>query len=647
MKSLIPIFEIIVCMNFLFVVGALFFKKILFPQQPSYQLRLARLLFLSCILSSIAVHFINLPQKSILAHIVPNNIISKSSYHSIQNKIHDSINEVTISVSSKPKIDLAYIYLIISTIFFAGMVYRTRKLYKDISKTKAIIASAPSYKKYRKLIIKISDQCVIPFSIRFIRNSYIVLPVSILHSATNTKLAITHEGQHHRQGDCLWAYLIEFTRIIFWFNPAINYWHKQFQELQELACDETLVSKNRVSAHDYGSCLFEVTQKASEYFHRHHENIACIAQMISGHKNEASLITKRIGMLSTYKNERLTKTMLAAMLAISVISIIGPLGTAYATKGWIAQNRNIAFDSIDMSSIDPKIQNIAIKEITNTVNQSHAKSGAIVIADARTGKMVAFAEAGLSSESNSWRSRIFYPASTIKPFIAAAAIDAGVASVSTIYDCHEPYQIDGKLFTNSDPEMGSRLSITDAMASSVNTCFIKLAQETGLIKTRQILSRFGFDMNAKWDNKHSDAFNLANAAMGSSIPVTLKTLTNAFTMLANEGHLVHSSSESAVSEETAKTVTKLLEKVVTNGTGKRAAIANVLVAGKTGTLSNDTHTSSLALFAGYVPSHSPRYVSIVVIENAEMNGSLFKANGGNVAAPAFHNVLEKSLAVSK
>lgn len=644
MNSFIPIFEIMICMNFLLAVSAIFIKKIIFTQKPSYQLHLARLLFLSCIFSPIAVHFVNLPQKN-LNHITPTHVIKESAYNSIKNNFYKNINEVSISISSKQKLDLTYLYLILFIIFMSGLLHRTNKITKDINKTKSIINSAQLYKKHGRITVKISDQCFVPFSIRFIRSSYIILPVSILQSSINTKLAIAHEGQHHRQGDCLWAYLIEFTRIIFWFNPSINYWHQNFHELQELACDETLVSKKMVSAHDYGSCLYNVTQVASQYLHDHHRNLACTSQMISGQKNEISLITRRICMLSKYKNDHISKTMFGSILAISALSIIIPLSTAYAAKGVIPQNNSS--NSIDVSSINPKIQNIAVKEITDAVNKSNAKSGAIVIADARTGKIVAFAEAGKSNDSNSWSSRIFNPASTIKPFIAAAAIDAGVVSASTIFNCHEPYEVDGKQFRNGNHPKIENLSLSDAMASSNNICMIKVAQETGSDKTRQILTRFGFDMNAAWDNNNSDALNLANTTIGSSIPVSLKTLTNAFIILANKGHFIHPNSGNVVSEKTAITVTQLLEKAVTEGTGKNAAIPNVSVAGKTGTLSNEMHSSSLALFAGYVPSYLPRYVSIVVIENAQFNGSLLKANGGNVAAPVFHNVLEKSLIVSK
>lgn len=639
MKSFVHIFEIIICMNLLFLVGAIFTKKILFSQKPSYQLYLARLLFMSCILSPIAVQVVNLPRTN-LANIATSTIIKKTIHHSIKNNITENINDVSISIPSKQSVDFTYLYSIIILIFMMGFLYRTNRFVKDINKTKAIINSAELYKKHGKVIIKISMHCLVPFSIRFVKSSYIVLPISILHSSINTKLAIAHEGQHHRQGDCLWAYLIELTRIIFWFNPAIKYWHQHFQELQELACDEALVTKEMVSTYEYGSCLFNVTQSVLD--HLHDRRLACTSQMISGYKNKTSLITRRIMMLPKYNNDLASKSTLASVLAVSVLSIVVPIGAAYAAKELVPQN--ITANSINASSINPTFQHIAAIEITNAVNLSQAKSGALIIADARTGEIVAFAEAGKSSKNNSWRSRVFNPASTIKPFIAAAAIDSGIATASTTYDCHGPYQVDGKHFKNSNPDIG-RLSLADAMASSNNICMIKMAEATGSTKTRQILTRFGFDINAAWDNKNSDELNLAYTTIGSSIPVTLKSLTNAFTILANKGHSIQSNSSNAVSEKTATTVTKLLEKAVTDGTGKRAALTNVSVAGKTGTLSNDAYTSSLALFAGYAPSNSPRYVSIVVIENARVNGSLLEANGGNVAAPVFHNTLEKILLI--
>lgn len=84
-----------------------------------------------------------------------------------------------------------------------------------------------------------------------------------------------------------------------------------------------------------------------------------------------------------------------------------------------------------------------MKEINAAVKQYHAKSGVIAIADPKTGTIIAFAESS-NNKNKSWVSRVFSPGSTIKPFIAAAALDAGISSATKSYDCHSPYYVEGK-----------------------------------------------------------------------------------------------------------------------------------------------------------------------------------------------------------
>ena len=638
MKELMPFIEIFISIHFLLAVSAVFISGRFFMQKPSLKLRLLRLILLSCLLSPIAVHFIQPAQKPLLAIHIPVDVMELASTKSFKGSIFGNANDASISTTpdSGLKINPAYLYSFILIFLMSGSLYRIILIVKDMRKLKSVLNSAHHYRQQGKIQIKVSDQCVVPFSFKFFRTAYIILPVSILNSSTNTKLAIAHEGQHHRQGDCLWTYLLEGIRIVFWGNPALNRWHRIFNELQELACDEVLVGHQMLSAHDYGRCLFNVAQTASQYSHAHYQKFACTAQMAWGcEKKTESFITRRICMLAKYQKSDSYRKVLGSLVAISAIAILGPLGTAYAAKGMFSQD--VALNEIDTSSLDPAIQKIASQEIYAAVVRTHAKSGAIAVADARTGKIIAFAESGNVKGSNSWKSRIFSAASTIKPFVAAAAIDAGVSSESKIYDCREPYDVDGKQFTNGNPRIG-KLSITDAMVKSVNICLIKAAEETGSDKFRQTLSKFGFDMNTPWNNSNSDALNLANAALGASVPVTIGSLTKAFTILANKGHLLPDNSGAAVSEATANSVTRMLEKAVSQGTGKRAAIANVAVAGKTGTL-------DVALFGGYVPADEPRFVSIVVMEDANKGQSLEKASGGAVAAPVFRKVIEKSLAI--
>src|SRR4029077_3403378 len=101
----------------------------------------------------------------------------------------------------------------------------------------------------------------------------------------------------------------------------------------------------------------------------------------------------------------------------------------------------------------------------------------------------------------------------------------------------------------------------------------------------------------------------------------------------------------AVSQDTARKMTAMLEGVVTNGTGTKAAIPGFRVAGKTGTAQKiDSRTGTysstqfVGSFVGYVPAESPRLAMIIVLD--EPQG---EAWGGAVAAPVFRRVGEQVL----
>jgi cell division protein FtsI (penicillin-binding protein 3) len=100
-----------------------------------------------------------------------------------------------------------------------------------------------------------------------------------------------------------------------------------------------------------------------------------------------------------------------------------------------------------------------------------------------------------------------------------------------------------------------------------------------------------------------------------------------------------------VSPETARTLSAILEGVVTSGTGTKAAIPGFRVAGKTGTAQKiDPRTGAyspsqfIGSFVGYVPAEAPRLAMIVIID--EPQG---EAWGGAVAAPVFRRVAEQVL----
>ncbi|HCD9419192.1 TPA: cell division protein FtsI, partial [Legionella pneumophila] len=489
-----------------------------------------------------------------------------------------------------------------------------------------------------KLVIKVSHHCHVPFSILLFNKAYIVLPVSIFSSSMNVRIAIAHEGQHHRNGDCSWAYFIEIIRIIFFGNPGVTQWFRVLRDLQELSCDEVLVGHHKISAHDYGRCLLNVVKTVSQCSLSSNRKFACTVGMALGKQNEdCTFIIRRISMLSTYPPN--SPKSLLLRIAFTGFSILMPICVAYSAAGTLSGTKAKV---VDTSHLDPGMQNIAEREIAAAVKRYHAKSGVIAIANPNTGNIIAFAESSQNKEQNSWKSRVFSPGSTIKPFIAAAAIDSGNSYETKSYDCHSPYYIEDKTFTNYNSNVGSA-SLAEAIAKSINVCLIKVSQEAGAPVIRKKLSEFGFDMNSWWQADQSDDLQLAMASLGENIPVTIESLIRSYAILANKGHPFDRGNRAIISETSSNSINHMLENAVTNGTGKLAVIPGVSVAGKTGTVI-ENNNQYLALFAGYVPAGNPRYVVLVVIEEgySRKNGETL-TSGGELAAPVFRNVAMDAL----
>jgi cell division protein FtsI (penicillin-binding protein 3) len=99
-----------------------------------------------------------------------------------------------------------------------------------------------------------------------------------------------------------------------------------------------------------------------------------------------------------------------------------------------------------------------------------------------------------------------------------------------------------------------------------------------------------------------------------------------------------------VSAATAQAVTSMLKKVVSDGTGVKAAIPGYPVAGKTGTAKKAPYDSGEynASFAGFAPADSPRLSAIVVMDAPQ--GSQF---GGDVAAPVFKQIMQFALTTER
>lgn len=143
-------------------------------------------------------------------------------------------------------------------LFVIGFSFSLWDYIKNIRKISQINSNALCYKKLNRIHILFSNQIEIPFCGSFIKNYFIVLPNAYLEKSekyNEIKLAIRHELQHIRQGDTGWLHIFSIIRLFCFWNPFIFLWMNWMKELQEYACDETLVVCKKTSPVIYAQCL--------------------------------------------------------------------------------------------------------------------------------------------------------------------------------------------------------------------------------------------------------------------------------------------------------------------------------------------------------------------------------------------------------
>ena len=337
-------------------------------------------------------------------------------------------------------------------------------------------------------------------------------------------------------------------------------------------------------------------------------------------------------------------------------------------------------------TIDEVIQYIAEKELEEAVTKAHAKSGTVIVLDPQTGAVLALAisprfdpNAVAALTADRWRNRAltdaYEPGSTMKALVAAAALEEKVMKPSTML-----YGENGRMtIANTvihDHEKLGWMTFAQVIQKSSNIGAAKTGMALGDQRLYRYLQAFGFGQKTEIDLpgeagglvKHPREWgrrSLASISMGQEIGVTPIQMVSAVAALANGGVLMKPYVVSevrdaqgkplrqilpqvkrrVVSPETARTVTSILEGVVTDGTGAKAAIPGFRVAGKTGTAQKidprtGAYSSTLFVgsFVGFVPADNPRLAMIVVID--EPQGESW---GGTVAAPVFRRVGEQVL----
>ena len=323
-------------------------------------------------------------------------------------------------------------------------------------------------------------------------------------------------------------------------------------------------------------------------------------------------------------------------------------------------------------SIDLRLQHIAHRALERAIIENKAYSGSVILVDAPRGEILAIANypsydnnETFSLNPDSMRNRaiidMYEPGSSIKPFILARAIDSGLYNLASLIDTSPVYI--GSRTIRDTRELGE-VDLATVLMKSSNAGMSRIGLSLESDALWEMMSDFGFGSYVTDGfpgesrgrlHHHTEWGEIGKATMsyGYGITVTPIQLAQAYSVIANNGLYtplslrkgLFSESKRVINEDTAKTLLSMLEKVVEDGTSKKATVNGYRVGGKSGTAwktsgaggySTDRYRS---IFAGIAPIDDPRLVAVVFIE--EPTGEFYY--GGDVAAPVFSEIISQSL----
>ena len=268
---------------------------------------------------------------------------------------------------------------------------------------------------------------------------------------------------------------------------------------------------------------------------------------------------------------------------------------------------------------------------------------------------------------------LYSPGSIFKVVTAMAALEEGVTDRKRKIYCSSSFELAGQVFTCWKETGHGSLSIVDGIAHSCNIYFYTLGKDLGIERFNKYMQKFGLgektgiDLpaeaigiipSAQWKKREVKEIWFPGDTINLSIGQGYLLLTplqvhNLITTIAAEGDIyklylvkkIIAADGSIVEEikpeiykkvdcssDTFKIIKEGLRQTILKGTGWRANIKELAVAGKTGTAQNpqgETH----AWFIGFAPYGNPEVCITVFIENG--------GEGGEIAAPIARAMLEK------
>lgn len=347
-------------------------------------------------------------------------------------------------------------------------------------------------------------------------------------------------------------------------------------------------------------------------------------------------------------------------------------------------------------SLDYNLQNYCEQAAQKVMQEKSADGVSVILMNPQNGEILAMVnepeynlndpftlnvETAVSEEEKQdllnqmWRNACindtYEPGSTFKIITTAAALEQHVVTVDDSFYC-PGYKIveDRRIRCHKTTGHGAE-TFTQGIMNSCNPVFIELGLRLGADNFYHYFEQFGLLGKTGIDLPGEAAtimhkkdkigqVELATISFGQSFQITPIQLITTVSSLINggtrvvphfgvsvqntQGETIHTfnydTTEGMVSEGTSETLCSLLEKVVSEGTGKKAAVEGFSIAGKTATsqtLPRSDH-KYIASFLGFAPADAPQVIGLIVIDAPQ--GVYY---GGTVAAPVMKEIFENAL----
>jgi cell division protein FtsI (penicillin-binding protein 3) len=354
-------------------------------------------------------------------------------------------------------------------------------------------------------------------------------------------------------------------------------------------------------------------------------------------------------------------------------------------------------------TIDANIQHMAERALDEQMDKVKALHGTVVVQDPHTGQILALAISPRFNPNDSRHmepgsltdlavSDVYEPGSTFKLVTYSAALDAAGVQPEDIVDCQNgAMTMYGRTLHDDKDDHFGAVTVQYALEHSSDVGAAKMALKVGPQTFYKYIRAFGFGDRSGVElpsetrgllrtPKQWGATSILSVAIGQEVAVTPIQLVTMVSTIANGGvylppHVLLQSTDEmkgdprlqpaafrpenelpaqlpegahrVISEMTSAKMRRMMQGIVTEGTGKEAALNGYSAGGKTGTAQKIdvvTHTYSktkhVASFTGMAPVSNPAITVAVVIDSPTAGGSYY---GAEVSAPVFQKVAQQVL----